>query len=96
MMIPPEENPKQPEKRIMDLHTLGQLMFTVGIIIAVFGGVLMLVGRLPFFKSLGNLPGDIRIEGEGFACFMPIASMILLSILLTIALNIIARFINRP
>jgi hypothetical protein len=44
---------------------------------------------------LGRLPGDIRIEREGFSCYFPIATMLVLSLLLTLLLNVIVRFLNR-
>jgi hypothetical protein len=44
---------------------------------------------------LGRLPGDIRIEREGFSCFMPLASSILISVLFTLAINLIARWIAK-
>jgi hypothetical protein len=78
----------------MDIQSVGRVMLVIGIIVAVLGGLLMLLGNLPFFKNLGSLPGDIRIQGEGFSCFIPIASMILISILLTIVLNIIVRLLK--
>lgn len=77
----------------MDMQNIGRVLLIVGILIAIIGGVLMLLGRLPF---LGRLPGDIRIEGQGFSCFVPIVSMILLSVILTVIVNIIIRLINRP
>lgn len=80
----------------MDLHNIGRVLLIAGIVIAVLGGLLMLLGRLPLFGSFGSLPGDIRIQRDGFSCFVPIVSMILLSIVLTIVLNIIVRLINRP
>lgn len=79
----------------MDLQTIGRTLLIVGIGLAVIGGALMLLGRLPFLQSLGNLPGDLRIEGQGFTCFIPIVSMILISVVLTIILNIIIRLLNR-
>ena len=79
----------------MDLNTVGRITLIIGIVIAILGGLLMLAARLPFFSNLGNLPGDIRIEGQGFSCFIPIVSMILISVILTIVLNIVVRLINR-
>lgn len=79
----------------MDLNTVGRVTLIIGIVIAILGGLLMLAARLPFFSNLGNLPGDIRIEGQGFSCFIPIVSMILISVILTIVLNIVVRLINR-
>ena len=77
----------------MDLQSLGRLLLIAGLIFIIVGGILWLGGR---FFNLGSLPGDARVEGEGFTCFMPIASMIVISIVLTIVFNIIARIINRP
>jgi hypothetical protein len=65
----------------------------------VMGGVLIVVGGLLWLASkanlLGRLPGDIRIEREGFSCVIPLVSSILLSLLLTIVLNVIVRLLNR-
>jgi hypothetical protein len=79
----------------MDIHGIGRLLLIIGIGIAVVGALLMLIGRLPFLSSLGSLPGDIRIEGSGFTCLVPLASMILISIILTLVVNIIIRLIDR-
>jgi hypothetical protein len=59
---------------------------------ALAGIVIWLLGRLPFF---GNLPGDIRIQTQNVSCFIPIVSMIILSIIATIVLNIIIRIANK-
>lgn len=80
----------------MDIQSIGRALLVIGIGMAIIGGVLVLFGRSPIFTHLGRLPGDIRIEGQGFTCVAPIVSMILLSVILTIVLNIIVRFINRP
>jgi hypothetical protein len=45
--------------------------------------------------SLGGLPGDLRIERENISCYVPIATMALLSVVLTIVLNVIVRLLNR-
>jgi hypothetical protein len=78
----------------MDIQSIGRAMLVIGIIVAVLGGLLMLVGNLPFFKNLGSLPGDIRIQGEGFSCFIPVVSMIIISIVLTVVINIIIRLLK--
>lgn len=79
----------------MDLGTIGRLIFLFGIGIAVLGGVLMLFGQIPGLKNLGRLPGDIHIRSGNFSCFFPVVSMIILSILLSIGLNIVIRLLNR-
>ena len=76
----------------MDLNSLGKWMLVVGLVIAALGGVLWLLGKIPF---LGNLPGDIRIQNENFGCFVPVGTMILLSVILTVLLNIVSRLLNK-
>jgi hypothetical protein len=71
-----------------DLSNVGRLLLILGIGIAIIGGLLMLGSRIPW---LGRLPGDIRIEREGFSCFIPLATSIVLSLLLTLLLNLILR-----
>ncbi len=80
----------------MDMQSIGRWMLIGGIGLALLGGLFMLLGRIPLFSQFGRLPGDIRVEGQGFSCFVPIVSMILISVILTIILNIIIRLINRP
>ena len=70
----------------------GRLMVGVGIVLLVVGGLVWLLSKAELF---GQLPGDIRIERDGFSCLVPIASSIILSLVLTLVLNIIVRLINR-
>lgn len=79
----------------MDLHTLGRFVFMLGIGLAALGALLMLFARVPVLKQLGHLPGDIRIEGEHFSCFFPVVSMIIISLLLSLALNVAIRLFDR-
>jgi hypothetical protein len=76
----------------MSFAELGKWLVIAGLGLALLGGVMWLLGRLPFF---GNLPGDIRIQTQNVSCFIPLVSMILLSILATIILNIIIRIVNK-
>lgn len=76
----------------MDLNDLGKWLLLLGLVLAVAGGLLWLLGRIPF---LGNLPGDIRIQNENFGCFIPLGTMVLLSLILTILLNIVLRLLNK-
>ena len=79
----------------MDLNTTGRLVLLLGVALVVAGGLWMLSSRVPILKHLGRLPGDIRIQGEHFSCFFPIMSLIIISVLLSLALNIILRLVNR-
>ena len=79
----------------MDVNTTGRILFLVGVALVALGGLFMLMGRLPLLKDFGHLPGDIRIARGNFSCFFPVVSMIILSVLLSLALNLILRVINR-
>ncbi|HEY4691399.1 MAG TPA: DUF2905 domain-containing protein [Anaerolineae bacterium] len=76
----------------MGLNDLGKWMVIIGFVLAAIGGLLWLLGKIPL---LGNLPGDIRIEGKNFGCFVPLGTMLLLSLLLTLILNIVARLFHK-
>ncbi|NTS40023.1 MAG: DUF2905 domain-containing protein [Chitinophagaceae bacterium] len=62
----------------------GLLIVVVGIIVYFFGNRLNWIGRLP---------GDIRIEKENVRFYFPITTMILFSVLLTVIVNLIRRFL---
>ena len=79
----------------MDLNTVGRMVILLGVALLLLGGVLILFSRIPFLKDLGHMPGDIRVQGGSFSCFFPDVSMIILSILLSLALNIVLRLLNR-
>lgn len=64
------------------------MLVFVGLALVALGAALWLAGRVPF---LGRLPGDIRIERDGFVFYFPLATCVLLSIVLTIALNLFLR-----
>ena len=74
------------------LGTMGRLLVVIGVALALLGGLLWLFSKVDF---LGRLPGDIRIERSGSTCLIPLASSIILSVLLTLLLNVIVRIINR-
>ncbi len=67
---------------------LGRLLIIAGGLLLVGGVLLVLLGQISFF---GRLPGDIAIERERFSVFVPLASMLLLSLILTILINIALR-----
>lgn len=79
----------------MELESIGRLLLFLGLGIAALGGVLLLLSRIPGLNRLGNLPGDVRIQTDGLTCIVPIVSMIIISVLVTILANIIIRLLNR-
>ena len=76
----------------MELAAIGRVLVLVGLVTAALGLVLALADRVPF---LGRLPGDISIGGDGWAIYVPIATMIVLSLFLTLALNLVAAALRR-
>jgi len=67
---------------------MGKLLILTGFILIILGLFLVFSGRIPY---LGKLPGDIRVERENFVFYFPLATCILLSILLTLILNLVMR-----
>ena len=76
----------------MTFSELGKWLFIGGIGLMLLGGFIWLLGHIPFF---GNLPGDFRIQTQNFTCFFPLASLIVLSLILTIILNIVIRILHK-
>ena len=76
----------------MNFTELGKWLVFAGLGLAALGGVMWLLGHIPFF---GNLPGDVQFQTQNFSCFFPIVSMLILSILATIILNIVIRIVNK-
>ncbi len=75
------------------MSDLGRWLIVAGVVLLVVGALLLVGGR--FFPWLGRLPGDIRIEGENTRVFIPITTMILLSVIGTIVLNVLIRIFRR-
>ncbi|CUS05084.2 conserved protein of unknown function [Candidatus Promineifilum breve] len=72
---------------------MGRLLVVIGLAVA-FCGVIILIA-IRFFPWLGNLPGDMRFEGQNYKVYFPLATMILVSILATILLNVLLRIFRR-
>ena len=67
---------------------IGRALVLIGIFITVLGAVMLLTPRIPF---LGRLPGDIVIQRDGLTIYIPIATMLIVSVVLSIVLNVIGR-----
>jgi len=66
----------------------GKILIITGAVIAVIGAILMLSGKLPW---IGRLPGDIMVQKKNFTFYFPIATCILLSIIISIIFWLIGR-----
>jgi len=69
--------------------TFGKLLTAIGVILVVIG---LVVSYAPWLISwFGRLPGDIRIENEQRFVFIPISSMLIVSVILTLIVNLFFR-----
>jgi hypothetical protein len=75
------------------MENLARLFVIGGIVLILIGGGVYLAAK--FGIPLGRLPGDIRIEGKNGSFYFPITSSILVSIILTVLLNLISRFLKK-
>ncbi len=75
------------------METISRYLMLGGIIIFLIGGGIFLASK--FGIPLGRLPGDIRIEGENGGFYFPLTSSILVSVVLSILLNVITRLLKK-
>ncbi len=72
---------------------VARLFILLGLILILLGGLVALFARLGI--QLGHLPGDFRIARGNLTCVVALGTSILLSIILTVLLNVIVRFLNK-
>ncbi|MEF8817539.1 MAG: DUF2905 domain-containing protein [Salinibacter sp.] len=72
----------------MDATPLGRGLIYLGVGLALLGGLVMLLGQV---LDLGNLPGDLVYRGDNVRVYVPIATMIVLSVVLTLLVNLALR-----
>ena len=72
----------------MEPRSLGLLIIGAGVLLAAVGVAVYYGG----FSWFGRLPGDIRYHGEGTRVFIPITSMVLASVVLTLIANLVKRW----
>ena len=65
------------------------MLVMLGVALAVIGGIVMLVGRTGL--PLGRLPGDVLYRGKNTTFYFPLASSILISVVLSIVLFLVGR-----
>lgn len=75
----------------MDLQGLGKVIALMGGVLCGLGLLLWAGGRL----GLGSLPGDVRLTAENWGCYAPVASMIVVSVVLTIIVNAVLWLLKR-
>jgi Protein of unknown function (DUF2905) len=63
------------------IQYIGKFFIFLGLIVAAIGGLLLISGKIPW---IGRLPGDIMIQRRNFTFYFPLATSILLSLILTL------------
>ncbi|QWK20734.1 MAG: DUF2905 domain-containing protein [Hydrogenobacter thermophilus] len=71
------------------MEQMGKFIVLTGVVLVVIGLLMMFAQKLPL--GLGKLPGDIVIKRDNFTFYFPLATSILLSIILTLILNLLFR-----
>ena len=73
---------------MFELNPLGKMLIFFGAILILIGGALLLAGKVPW---IGRLPGDIFIQKKNFTFYFPLATSIIISIILTLIFSILGR-----
>jgi hypothetical protein len=71
----------------------GRILLIIGLALALVGGIILLASRI--FPWMGNLPGDFYFESDNMKFYVPLATMLLVSILGTVLLNIFLYIFRR-
>jgi hypothetical protein len=66
---------------------MGRFLVIAGTVIIVLGLVFLMADKLP----IGRLPGDLKFGGERFRIYLPVATCVLLSLLITLIINFFSR-----
>jgi hypothetical protein len=77
----------------MNMESIARYLMIGGIVLFIVGGGVYLAAK--FGLPLGRLPGDIRIEGENGSFYFPVTTSIMVSLVLTIVLNVIVRLLKK-
>lgn len=70
------------------VNTLAKILIVVGGLVLLAGIILLAAGKIPL---VGKLPGDISIKAKSFSFYFPIVTCLVVSVVLTIILNLIFR-----
>jgi len=77
----------------MDMVSIARVLAVFGVLLLVTAGILYLLDRLDI--PFGNLPGDLKFQRGNFTCAVPLVSGLIISIALTLILNLILYFLNK-
>ena len=72
----------------MMFDSMARMLIILGVVLALVGGLLFLVGKIPF---LGRLPGDIVLRREHWSLYFPLTTSILISLVLILLFSLFGR-----
>jgi hypothetical protein len=70
------------------IHYLGKLLIVIGVIVIAVGGLLLFSGKIPY---IGRLPGDILIQKKNYTFYFPLATSIIISLIITLVFWLLGR-----
>ncbi len=75
------------------MENIGRYLILAGLLLVLLGGLLYAAARLGL--PIGRLPGDIHITWQGGGLYFPVVTSVLLSVVLTVVLNLLERFFQK-
>jgi hypothetical protein len=78
---------------MMELSQVARFVALFGVVLLLIAGILAVLDRLNL--PLGDLPGDLRIERGNFTCVLPLLSSLIISVVLTVLINLILIILKR-
>lgn len=82
-----------------ELGGVGKLLVVLGVVLVVIGGLITLLDKVPGWGGgsgwLGRLPGDFFFKRDNFTFYFPLATSILISVILSVVLYLVSFFLKR-
>ena len=75
----------------MDLSGFGKILLGLGVLLFIIGAIFAFADRVPGLGWLGRLPGDIVVKRENFSFYFPLATSVLVSIVLSLLMWFLSR-----
>lgn len=72
----------------MEIQGLGKIVIAAGVVVTVVGVLMLLAPKLPF---IGKLPGDFYFKRDGVSFYFPLATSIIVSIILSLVISFLFR-----
>lgn len=72
----------------MEIQGLGKIVIAAGVVVTVVGVLMLLAPKLPF---IGKLPGDFYFKRDGVSFYFPLATSIIVSVILSLVISFLFR-----